>query len=88
MKLIKISDNHTIIVNDDPFNEDNQYYDTKQESIRNGSNNHITGGYKKKIIASSKKLEGVDILDISDINDLIVDDKRYNEYELRQWTIG
>lgn len=88
MKLIKINPTHFILITDDPFTESDWYYDTKQESIRSGSNNHVTGGYKKKIVYSSQPIDGVEYLDISDISDTLNDAKKWRDHDFKQWMIA
>lgn len=57
-KLIKISDTHYIVVDNSlEFNENHYYYDFLQKTIRQGSNNHVTGGYKQKITHSTRPIE-------------------------------
>jgi len=57
-KMLKLSDEHYIIIDDsEDFTETDWYYDTKQKSIRTGSNNHVTGGYKQKITHSNQPIE-------------------------------
>lgn len=55
LESMNIKLNHLYLYSDEAFNENDWYYDAMQSIVRIGSNNHIAGGYKKKIIATTDK---------------------------------
>jgi hypothetical protein len=69
--------------NDDFFGDEDWYYDTKQETIRFGSNNHVTGGYKKKAIAcNNPNMDIPQAIEYSDIlEDMAVTSTEENEID-------
>jgi len=74
--IVSFNNELHMIDNDAPFGDNVYYYDTKQEQVRHGSNNHATGGYKKKIEATTDKSLGLPLLpamDEEDNNDFISD---------------
>lgn len=68
------TDNYLLAVDKEVKPEENDWYwDSKQEQLRFGTNNCVAGGYKWKIIAhlplnNAKPLEGVPLLPESDNN--------------------
>lgn len=60
-----VQDGYDYYFNDSPFDEKDYYLDTSTYTIRFGSNNHVTGGYKKRIIATNNP--DIDIPQIMDV---------------------
>lgn len=82
-----VIDSFDYYYNDDSFGDNEYYYDTKQKTIRNGSNNHVTGGYKKKIIATNNP--NIDIPKVIDEVDNIIKNAFYDKKgDFKRSTIG
>ena len=63
-KLIMLE--NPILVSDEKPSETDYYWDSKQNTIRIGTNNCVEGGYKKKIIAGYDSLPQIDFSILSE----------------------